>query len=67
MKNIPLEFSIRRVRLCSIAAAAAGFRPCPARAADSPSASAIAFPATSSDRFAARNPTTRRGAISLAV
>ena len=52
MKNIPAEFSVRVSKLCSMAAAAAGFRPCPASAADSPSASAIALPATSSEVFA---------------
>jgi hypothetical protein len=64
-KNMPPEDRTRRVRLRSIAPAWAGSRPCPSMAPDSPSARAMAREASSSDRFAARNPTTRRGAMSL--
>ena len=47
------------------AAALAGLAPCPARAADRPLAMVMAWEITTIDRFAPRNPSTIRGAISL--
>jgi hypothetical protein len=60
----PVEIELPSV-VISDAAAVAGVTRCPASAADSPLAIVMAREMSTMDRFAARNPVTRRGAISL--